>query len=224
MTATEEIPNETFKKVENDFGCETSTEFAAYRDFKIYWQRSCRWAEFQVSDYLRDAPAEVLESLARTIFTKIQGDECSYFDKVIEWLTAPEFVDTIQPMFIQRDRRISFDDGEHKDLEESLNRLRESGFIGDTERMKIFWSKEPAEKKGAWSSMLMRVVTVNKALDSGDVPDEVLDAIILKEVAAIECDFSLSPMNRKKTIDDRMKLYPRFDGISEWLYKHGLEA
>ena len=172
----------------------------------------------------KDAPAEVLESLARTIFTKIQGDECSYSDKVIEWLTAPEFVDTIQPMFIERDRRISFDDGEHKDLDKSLNRLRENGFIGDTEKMKIFWSKEPTEKKGAWSSMLMRVVTVNKALDSGDVPDEVLDAVILKEVATIECDFSLSLINRKKTIDNRMKLYPGFDGILEWLYKHGLEA
>lgn len=224
MTTTDEILNETFKKVGNDFGCDTSAEFAAYRDFKIRWQRSYRWAEFQVSDYLRDAPVEVLESLARTIFTKIQGDECSYSDKVIEWLTAPEFVDTIQPMFIERDRRISFDDGEHKDLEESLNRLRENGFIGDTKKMKIFWSKEPTETKGAWSSMLMRVVTVNKALDSDDVPDEILDAVILKEVATIECDFFLSPMNRKKTIDDRMKLYPGFDGISEWLYKHGLET
>lgn len=84
--------------------------------------------------------------------------------------------------------------------------------------------KEPTETKGAWSSTLMRIITVNKALDTSDVPDEILDAVILKEVAAVECDFFPSPMNRKKTIDDRMKLYPGFDGISEWLYKHGLEA
>lgn len=35
MTTTEEILNETFKKVGNDFGIDTSAEFAAYRDFKI---------------------------------------------------------------------------------------------------------------------------------------------------------------------------------------------
>lgn len=226
MTIIDEILNEIFKKVGNDFGYDVSAEFAAYRDLKICWQRSYRWAKFQVSDYLRDAPVEVLESLARTIFTKIPDDECSSFypDKVVEWLTAPEFVDTTQPMFIERDCRISFDDGEYKDLDKSLNRLKENGFIGDTEKMKIFWSKEPTETKGAWSSMLMKVITVNKALDSGDVPDEVLDAVIFKEVAAIECDFSLSPMDRKRTIDDRMKLYPGFDGISEWLYEHGIEA
>lgn len=83
-------------------------------------------------------------------------------------------------MFIQRDRRISFDDGEHKGPEESLNRLMENRFFRDTEK-KIFWSKEPTETKGAWSSMIIRVVTVNKALDSDDDPDD-----ITKEVAAID--------------------------------------
>lgn len=147
MTTTDEMLNETFEKVGNDFGCGTSAEFAAYRDFKIRWQRSYKWAEFQVSDYFRDAPVEVLENLARMIFTKIRGDEYSYSDKVIEWLTAPEFVDTIQPMLIEMDRRISFDDGEHKDLEKSLNRLRENGFIGETEKMEIFWSRNPLRRK-----------------------------------------------------------------------------
>lgn len=43
-------------------------------------------------------------------------------------------------------------------------------------------------------------------------------------ILSILADSSLSPMDKKRTIDDRMKLYPGFDGISEWLYKHGLEA
>ena len=30
--------------------------------------------------------------------------------------------------------------------------------------------------------------------------------------------------DKKRTVDDRMILHPGFDGISEWLYKHGLEA
>ena len=43
-------------------------------------------------------------------------------------------------------------------------------------------------------------------------------------ILSILADSSLSPMDKKRTIDDRMKLYPGFDGILEWLYKHGLEA
>ena len=63
----------------------------------------------------------------------------------------------------------------------------------------------------------MKVITVNRKLDSDTVPDEVLDAAILNEMANIECDFALSLM-------DRMKLYPGFGGTSEWLQDHRLEA
>ena len=30
--------------------------------------------------------------------------------------------------------------------------------------------------------------------------------------------------DKKRTVDGRMELHSGFDGISEWLYKHGLEA
>jgi hypothetical protein len=40
MSTTEEILNATFKKVGNDFGYETSAEYAAFRDLKVRWQRS----------------------------------------------------------------------------------------------------------------------------------------------------------------------------------------
>ena len=30
--------------------------------------------------------------------------------------------------------------------------------------------------------------------------------------------------DEKRTVDDKMRLHPGFDWISEWLYKNGLEA
>ena len=224
MSTTEEILNATFKKVGNDFGYETSAEYAAFRDLKVRWQRSYKWADFQVSDYLKDAPEEVLEGIARTIFTKIQGEESNYTDEVVGWLTAPEFVERLQPIYIQRDRRISFEEGEHKSLEEALDRLKEKGFIGDLGKTRIFWSNEATSGRGGWSSALMKVITVNRKLDSDSVPDEVLDAVILNEIAQIECKFDMAPLDRNKIVEDRMKMYPGFDGISEWLEDHGLTA
>ena len=38
MSTTEEILNATFKKVGNDFGYETSAEYAAFRDLKVRWR------------------------------------------------------------------------------------------------------------------------------------------------------------------------------------------
>lgn len=105
-----------------------------------------------------------------------------------------------------------------------MDRLKEKGFVKDLGKTRIFWSNEATAGKGGWSSALMKVITVNRKLDSDSVPDEVLDAVILNEVANIECDFAMSPVDRKRMVEDRMKLYPGFDGISEWLEDHSLEA
>lgn len=48
-------------------------EFAAFRDFKLKWTRSYRWISFEVSDYLRNAPEDVMDSLAETMFAKMRG-------------------------------------------------------------------------------------------------------------------------------------------------------
>ena len=224
MSATEEKLNETFKKVGKEYGLDTSATFAAYRDFKIRWQRTYHWAAFQITDYLQDAPEEVLENLARTIFEKINGNDCGYSEPVVGWLTAPEFVDRLQPKFIKRDNRISLEEGRHKSLTEALERLKEKGLVEDDERMKIFWSNEVPSRKGAWSSMLMKVITVNRSLDDEEVPDEVLDAVLLKEITAINCEYTQTPKEKREVIDEKMSHYPGFAGISEWLTNHEIEA
>ena len=224
MVTTEEL-DLTFQKVGNDFGFEAKAEFAPFRDLKIKWFRSYKWAEFTVSDYLKDAPENVIEGIARTIFSKIKGTDESYSDEVIEWLTSDEFVDSMQPTYISRDRRIGSPIGEHKNLQEALDRLKEKGLIKtDLNRTKLFWSIKTKEEKPAWSSTLMRTVTVNKSLDSDDVPEEVLDYVLLNQIAFIECDFGMDPMDRQKTIEERVQKYPGFDGITEWLNDRGLRA
>jgi len=171
------------------------------------------------------APEGVIEGIARTIFSKILGTDESYSDEVIEWLTSDEFVDSMQSTYISRDRRIGSPNGEHKDLQEALNRLKEKGMIEtDLDKTKMFWSVKTEEGGPAWSSSLMRTVTVNKILDSDDVPEEVLDYVLLNQIAFIECDFGMDPMDRQKTISERMQRYPGYDGINEWLEGHGLTA
>jgi len=54
-----------------------------------------------VSDYLQDAPEEVLESIATTIMTRIKGEEDgSYSEPTIDYLTSEEFLDRNQPLYV----------------------------------------------------------------------------------------------------------------------------
>ena len=59
---------------------------------KVKWSRTYRWIEFSVSDYLMDAPESVMESLSRTIYTKIRDTEETFYpEDVCEWITSKEF-------------------------------------------------------------------------------------------------------------------------------------
>ncbi|MFA6803718.1 MAG: hypothetical protein WCR24_04400, partial [Candidatus Methanomethylophilaceae archaeon] len=61
---------ESFRLVGKQYGYDNvDAEFVAFKEFKVKWQRSCGWADFQVSDYLVDAPREVIEGLARTLMS-----------------------------------------------------------------------------------------------------------------------------------------------------------
>ncbi|MBE6518759.1 MAG: hypothetical protein E7Z70_04360 [Thermoplasmata archaeon] len=75
MVTSEEL-NGTFKKVGNDFHFnEVTAEFAPYRDLKVRWCRTMETISFSVSDYLQGSKPEVVEGIAKTIMSRIRGEE-----------------------------------------------------------------------------------------------------------------------------------------------------
>ena len=50
---------------------DVTAEFSAFRDFKLKWTRSYKWISFEVSDYLRNAPENVIRSLAETVYARM---------------------------------------------------------------------------------------------------------------------------------------------------------
>ena len=72
-TTAEETMNESFRTIGKKYGYDkVDAEFVAYRDFKVRWTRSYKWADFQVSDYLMDAPSVVYDGLAEALFSNVQ--------------------------------------------------------------------------------------------------------------------------------------------------------
>ena len=57
MDMATEVLEAAFRKVGRGYGYESvSAEFSDFREFKVQWSRSYRYAHFRVSDYLSDAP------------------------------------------------------------------------------------------------------------------------------------------------------------------------
>ena len=167
-------------------------EFAAFRDFKLKWTRSCRWISFEVSDYLRNAPENVMQSLAETVFAKIRGEDRTFYsEEVCDYLNSKEFLEENQEMYLKRFRGISETArGEYIDLLDCYRRLEEQGLVEHDPRLVIRWSSVgDRSRKVGRSSVLMRTIVMNQVLDSEDVSEETLDYALYSQISRVNLGF-----------------------------------
>jgi len=183
-TTAEETLKESFGTIGKKYGYDrVGAEFVAYRDFKVKWTRSYKWADFQVSDYLQDAPVEVIDGLADTLFSKISGLESKpYPDEMTDWITSKDFTRNKQPVYIKRSRNITRSPvGEYKDLRGSLDRLKSMGIVPDEANPFLTWTKESLPSNAAYCSTLMDTIVVSSIFDSDSISDYVLDFVVYHE-------------------------------------------
>ena len=217
---------EAFQEASNILAHEMSVtaEFSPFRDMKVKWTRTYDMASFSVSDYLKDAPIEVIKGIAKTIISKIANAENDHYPKETEeWLTSEEFRELNQETYIERSRTIS--DADTTRLEDSYQRLVDGGLIRPIEDLRLFWTDEDRSDSGpGQSSNLMRVVIMNGRLNSSDVPDNVLDFCLLKQLANINVDFGTEVLERKKEVETMINMFPRADEARLWLEDADMEA
>ncbi|MBQ7701855.1 MAG: hypothetical protein IJT54_05570 [Candidatus Methanomethylophilaceae archaeon] len=216
----------TFQKVGNDFGFENvDSEFSPFRELKIKWCRTMDNASFTVSDYPEEAPIEVIEGIARTIFSKIRAEEeTGYPECAMGWLTSDGFRDMNQERYIERSRDIGHTgEAENERLWEAYRRLVDAGLIGEIKGLRLFWSNDKSVSKACQSSCLMRVVIMNRRLLGSEVPHEVLDYCLLHEIANISTDFGIDILERRKEVTDIMSEYPGKEIARNWLYRVMME-
>lgn len=220
MVSEEEL-GAIFSEIGKEFGYDTVTaEYMAMKDFKVRWQRSYRWADFKVSDYLMGAPPPVVRGLCRTLYSKIVGkDEAEYPQVMCDWVTSPDFSRNKQPEYLRRSRNLTRTTaGKHKDLRESYARLVEAGLVNEDESLYISWS-ETSRKKAGSCSVLMRVVSISNLLDSEETPDSVLDYCLYREICHIMIGFDPTGEGHP---DKFLALEAKFPGqaeAEEWLSK-----
>lgn len=213
----EELRN-IFQRVAAEYGYSSvDAEYLSTKDLKVRWQRGYDWINFQVSDYLDDAPEEVLEGLARNLCERLTGKASEFSKALKDWVTRPEFCEQKQPIFIERSMGLLNEvKGEHKDLNESLRRLREAGLIKNLPQVYITWEDTATSKMGR-CSVLMKVVSVNTFLDNEDVPDYVLDYCLYRELLHIQIGYNPEGDSHDEEYFARCGNYSKCTEADSWL-------
>ena len=211
---------EAFARVGERYGyTEVKAEFAAFRDFKVKWVRSYKWVNFDVSDYMKEAPTEVLEGIADTLFMRMKGEsEAKYRPTVVGWLTSEEFRRINQATYLSRYRATSVGTkGRVRDLADSVSRLVEAGLIEDDPEIKLRWALDSRTNSSAKSSVLMKTVIVSDRLDSKDVTDHVFDYVVYSQIANIMMGYNPGRSSKGDAYARMLEMYPMMSEAEEGL-------
>lgn len=205
-----DVLTRAFRSAGREFGYDDiEAQFTPFRDFKMRWSRSYKWIKFDVSDYVREAPESILESLARTVFTKISGAEDSgYSEDASEWITSEAFVRRNQPLYIRRNRGLSLSTaGTHRDLADSYERLIAKGYVSRDPLLYIGWGHPGTGRHAGFCSVLMRVVSISPVLDDAGIPENVLDYCLYAQLAHISMGFDPQFRRRSEQYDELLNKY-----------------
>lgn len=217
MTAVREM----FATVGREYGYEdVEVDFVPYRDMKVQWQRASPWISFSVSDYLKDAPASVLEDFARLLFKKIAGEEADWSDRFRVYLADGGFVEKNRPILLKRFKGVK-PAGEHRcrSLEDSIDRLMAEGLISDVDDIEFRYAS--GMHRASHASVVMRTVIISDRLDSEDVPEYVLDAQVYKRICQVMAGFGPSEEAHQEC-ERRINRYSRMADSEKWCMEHGL--
>ncbi len=224
-TTAEETLRESFGTIGKKYGFDkVGAEFVAYRDFKVKWTRSYKWADFQVSDYLMDAPSVVLDGLAETLFSRISGAEAKpYTPEMNDWITSSEFKSEKQPVYVRRSRNISrTPKGKNKDLTESLNRLKRMGLVKKDINPYLTWTRAELQTTCGYCSTLMDTIVISSAFDTRTLPDMVLDYVLYHECLIIRNGWANFGLEDEFDICEEEKKFPDWEEAEGWIRRMGL--
>ena len=221
-TTAEETMKGSFGTIGRKYGYDkVGAEFVAYRDFKVKWTRSYKWADFQVSDYLMDAPEVVFEDLADTLFSRITGAEDKpYSPEMTDWITSDGFRRNKQPIYVKRSRNITRSPkGEYRDLNESIDRLKGMGLIGSDAKPYLTWTKDDLAATAGYCSTLMDTIVISSALDSDCIPDCVTDYALYHEYLVTRDGWANFGKMEPIDIREEEKRFPKWRDAENWLGK-----
>ena len=205
-----------FREIGADYGFETvDAEFCAFEDVKVRWVRQAKTISFTVTDYLGDAPEEVIADIATRIMSRIRAEDCSpYSDATNQYFMSPEFMERNQPIYLERKSFLSESSkGKHRDIQDSYERLMSAGLVDEIDGLVLRWTDRELESENGVSSLLMKVALVPSYLDSEEISDEVFDYNLYRLLVNISVGFDIEPENRREIVDDMISSYP---GASEF--------
>jgi hypothetical protein len=216
--------SDLFRKV-NDRMSEgrVRAHFYPYRELKHTWRLDDGVLSFKVSDYMKGASEDVLESLAWFLVCRARRKECPagmsrmYRDHV----RSSDFWRARRQLYLSRAKSLSFKPrGSARDLEAVFSYVNSKYFGDGIEKPDLAWVREsPRSRVGFYHSPL-RILAVNRVLDNDRIPRYVLEFVMYHELLHDTIEHVEGPFRRTahtKEFRLREREFPKHDEAQKWL-------
>lgn len=192
MVKTDKQLSEIFSAVGKEYDTNATAEFIALKDFKVKWTRDggVSFMDVKVSDYVRDAPRDVVTGLAHMIFRQVTGngnDEESrpHIEFFTDYVNSSDFVFRNQDTYVRRHRafeKLPYSSELSDRVNEIHKNLSKAGLVAFNPRIAYLIGKK--ERKSIGCSMLMEVVQLCPSMNGWT--DRILAEYLLRQYVTID--------------------------------------
>ena len=84
-----------------------SASFYGFKEFQASWRMSDGKVILRVSDYLIDAPDEVIMDFSKTVIGTIKKKKPSYGKTYIDWVRSDEYINSKRKIYLRRSRNLT---------------------------------------------------------------------------------------------------------------------
>ena len=162
-----------------------SASYYPYRELKHTWRREGGSFVFRVSDYLRDSPEPVLDSLAYYLICRAFRRRCpdQGSGPYLSYSRSSHLWCRVRDEYLARARNLTLvPRGEHRDLSTVFDYVNSSYFGCRIPNPTLAWVKEsPRERLGFYFAPL-NLLAVNAEFDSERVPRYALEFVMYHEL------------------------------------------
>jgi len=159
--------------------------YCPYAELKHTWRHRRGKLEFKISDYVRNAPEDVNDSLAWYLLCRAARTDCpdGRSSAYLAFARSKEFWLNNRDMYLSRARNLAVGPkGEARDLRTVFDYVNSNYFSGALRDPILAWSSESPRHRLGFYFEPLNLLAANSVLDSEQVPRYVLEFVVYHEL------------------------------------------
>jgi hypothetical protein len=200
-------------------------KYYPYAELKHTWVRSGLTAEFKVSDYLTDAPDEVIRSLGSYLVSRAYGKDCGPDARTpyLAYAGSRNLWEPARDLYLKRAKRLSFEvNGRARNLKTVFDYVNSVYFSGRAPEPTLAWVRESPRRRLGYYFEPLRILAANRALDSETVPRYVLEFVMYHELLhhlRAGDGRVIRRIHHTRDFRQQERLFSHFDDAEAWLHR-----